>query len=487
MKQKILCLLLLVSLLLSGCALMDSREISVTPHEMTVQQQRPDVITAENYLDLMKALAAMISSGTGEEVIQISDYNPDAVDSGMEIAIHYAMENNPVGAYAVQDIRYEIGTNAGEPALAITITYKRSRPQIQRIRSIENISAAEEAILSALQSYDPSVVLLVSNYAPLDLIGLVEEYALTHPEIVMEMPELTMDVYGTGTQRVVDISFTYQNSREDLRKMREQVAPVYDAAALYVSGDAAARQKYSQLYGFLMERFYYTIETSLTPAYSLLCHGVGDSRAFATVYASMCRSAGLECMVVTGSYEGEARTWNLIRIGTRYFHLDLMRCRLLGRYRQMTDEEMQGYVWDYSAYPEAVGYFPREEEDPQVPSTEPTEETTEPTVPEETESPTQPADPTDPPPETEPPIIWPWWPWFPEEPEETEPSQSTEPEETTEPTTQPTEPTAPTQPSTPPPTSEPTEATDPTDPAETQAETIPEASAPAQDAPSISL
>ena len=45
-----------------------------------------------------------------------------------------------------------------------------------------------------------------------------------------------------------------------------------------------------------MERYDYRIETSITPAYSLLRHGVGDSRAFAVVYAAMCQQAGLECL-----------------------------------------------------------------------------------------------------------------------------------------------------------------------------------------------
>ena len=70
--------------------------------------------------------------------------------------------------------------------------------------------------------------------------------------------------------------------------------PVFESAVLYVSGDGAEKQKFSQLYAFLMERFDYKVETSITPAYSLLRHGVGDSRAFATVYAAMCRLAGLE-------------------------------------------------------------------------------------------------------------------------------------------------------------------------------------------------
>ena len=35
--------------------------------------------------------------------------------------------------------------------------------------------------------------------------------------------------------------------------------------------------------------------------------------------------------------------------------MDLLRCSENGRFREQTDEEMDGYVWDYSDYPECTG------------------------------------------------------------------------------------------------------------------------------------
>ena len=478
MKRLFYCLPLFLCLLLSGCAVLDGQKVSITPHEVQVQPARTEGIAASSYLDLMEALAELVSSGMGEGVIDVAAYDPAAVDGGMAMAIRYIMEDHPIGSYAVEDVGYEVGTTGGKPALAVRISYDRTQSQIQRIRSMENLAEAEGAIVSALEGYDPGIVLLVDNYIETDIAQLVEDYALEHPRTIMEAPQVTVDVYGKGTRRVMEVGFGYRNSREDLRQMQEQVAPVFDAATLYVSGDGSSRQKYSQLYGFLMERFYYTVETSLTPSYSLLCHGVGDSRAFATVYAQMCRSAGLECLVVNGAYDGEPWTWNMIRIGQRYFHLDLLRCRAMGRYWQFTDGEMEGYVWDYSAYPEARDNEPeREEEDwAQQPA-----ETTAPSESTEPSGSTAPSESTVPPEtETTQPTDYPWYPWYPWYPETSEP---TEPEtsEPTVPTTEPEESTAPTRPSTPQETTQPTvpsESTAPgeevTEPAEKAAETVPE-------------
>ena len=171
----------------------------------------------------------------------------------------------------------------------------------------------------------------------------------------MEIPQLSEGIYGTGEGRVVELNFTYQNSRESLRQMRNQVEAIFDAAEVYVSGDGADYLKLTQLYGFLMERFDYQVETSITPAYSLLRHGVGDSKAFAVVYAAMCHQAGLECYVVTGTRNGEPWYWNIVCSDGDSFHVDLLRCREFGGFRRFSDRDMNGYVWDYSAYPECGG------------------------------------------------------------------------------------------------------------------------------------
>ena len=154
---------------------------------------------------------------------------------------------------------------------------------------------------------------------------------------------------------MLELIFTYQTSRDSLRRMQTQVQPVFDSAALYVSGEGEDYQKLSQLYGFLTERFDYKFETSITPAYSLLRHGVGDSRAFATVYAAMCRGAGLECMTVTGTRAGEPWTWNIVMDNGCYYHVDLLRSNAVGQFRTYTDSQMSNYVWDYSDYPACVG------------------------------------------------------------------------------------------------------------------------------------
>lgn len=351
MKQKAIILIVTMSLLLSGCSVFNRSYISVEPHRESRQTVQTDAIVASNYLELLGAMDKMIESGTEVAAIKIPDYPEDSIAYNMEMAIRHAKENDPVGSFAVADIGYELGSSSGVPAVSVNITYHRSRSEIQRIRRAKDTRAAERIVAEALIEYESSVVILVEDYEIRDFTQFVQDYAEENPQAVMEIPQVSQSSYGTGRDRVVELIFTYQTSKDSLRRMQAQVQPVFDAAALYVSGEGEDFQKFSQLYAFLMERFDYKYETSITPAYSLLRHGVGDSRAFATVYAAMCRSAGLECMTVTGTRAGEPWTWNIILDNGGYYHVDLQRSNLSGQFRELTDGQMLSYVWDYSAYP----------------------------------------------------------------------------------------------------------------------------------------
>ena len=371
MKQK-LTLLLVLSLLLSGCG--SRKYVSVKPHREQRQNARTEAAVASDSLDLIRILEDMILDGAEDGVIYLKDYAAEKVEGGMEVAVAYAMKTYPLGAYAVEDIAYEVGTTGGLAAMAVDISYRHSDAEIRQIRDIATMDEATPLVEEALRDFDQRLVLRAEMYFETDFQQMVRSFAEANPDTVMETPQVTVEVYGTGPGRVVELSFTYQNGRDALRLMHSQVKPVFEAAALYVSGDGAQRQKYAQLYAFLMERFDYTLETSITPAYSLLHHGVGDSRAFATVYAAMCRRAGLECMVVTGTRSGEPWVWNIILDGGYYQHVDLLRSSELGRFREVSDRDMTGYVWDYSAYPECpVIWTPAEPEIPQETAEEPAE------------------------------------------------------------------------------------------------------------------
>lgn len=381
MKGKWLILLLTLPLLLSGCSVFNQTYVHIEPHEKESGSVRTEAVSARDYDQLLSALDNMVTYGNEGGLIYISDYDQDMVEQNMRTAEDYIRNDHPVGAYAVEEMTYEVGVSSGKPAISVSFQYRHSPMEIRMIRKIPNMGSVRSSIGGALMDYDASLVVCVTEYEEQDFTQIVRDYVEAFPNTVMEIPQVTAGVFGTGKSRVIELTFTYQTNRDSLRQMQEQVKPVFDSASLYVSGDGSDHQKLSQLFGFLMERFDYTLETSITPTYSLLRHGVGDSRAFAVVYAAMCRQAGLECMVVTGTRDGEPWNWNIVMDGGNYYHVDLLNSSRLGAYKECLDGEMTGYVWDYSAYPACNTAYAEPMEAAEV--TAPTE------LPEETEPATE--------------------------------------------------------------------------------------------------
>lgn len=354
MRKRRIALLLTLALLLSGCSWMDGSYVSVTPHQEQSGIIRTDNLTVSSQEELTAALEELVSKGTESCIINAVNYDTALLENHLAAAVVRIQKVYPLGAYAVEDIQYEVGSGAAKIPIAMNITYRQSRMQLRQIQNVDSLEDVRSSIGKALDAYNTLLVMKYDNYQTVDFDQLVRDYAMEYPQRVMEIPQITSEVYGMGQSRVVELVFTYQTSRDAMRTMHTQVQPVFDSAVLYVSGEGTESQKFSQLYAFLMERFDYTVETSITPAYSLLHHGVGDSRAFATVYAAMCRAAGLECVTVTGTRSGEPWIWNLICQDGVYYHVDLLNCNEQGVFQKWSDSEMGGYVWDYSSYPEST-------------------------------------------------------------------------------------------------------------------------------------
>ncbi len=353
MKTSVIAWILILCMGLSGCSLwLDSSNYSVTPHLEQRDTDDKEILQVTNYEQMCAALTNLIDSRSTSGIISVAEYPQGQGYSDMQKAVNYAKKNHPMGAYAVSNIQFESGTKNGQAAFAISIEYQRLLSEMDQVQPVLGMEGAKAAIYSALNRCSSVLTMKIIHFDETDFSQIVEDYAAMHPEMVMETPQVSASLYPeSGSTRIVELNFTYVTSRDSLRMMQTCVEPLYISAKAYVSGDADEHQKFVQMYSFLMKRFDYKIQTSITPAYSLLQHGVGDGKAFATVYASMCRNAGMDCIYVTGTRDGKPWSWNIIHDGDEYYHVDLLRCLEEGMFLEMTDAEMNGYVWDYSAYP----------------------------------------------------------------------------------------------------------------------------------------
>ena len=349
--KRMMALLILLGLLLSGCSYwMNGSYSSVEPHIDPANHSGKPAVNVGSYEELVSSLAAMVENGAESGILSIQYDAADArVD--MDKAIREVRQNNPFAIYAVEDIGYVLGASGSRKAVSLQINYLQNRERTNTIQRVQSLAQVEQAVAQRLDACATELVLYLENQEQLNFAKMVADYSLLYPQRVMESPEVVVNLYPEqGEKQIVELKFIYQSSQAQLRTLQNRVAPVFSSAFQFVAGEWTTREKAERLYNFLMERYEYSIQPSITPAYSLLLHGEGDSRAFAMVYAAMCRQAKMECRVVSGTRQGEQWTWNAILIDGAYYYLDLLRCNDDGGFALHTQEEMVGYGWDQSAF-----------------------------------------------------------------------------------------------------------------------------------------
>lgn len=352
--KKLFVWLLPLCLLLSGCSSwMDGSYHSTVPYTQPGSNTTDVLISVDGYAQLYQALASLVERGAEKGLISVSYAAEEDAKADMTAAIGQLLQDNPIAAYAVERIDYELGINSGRTAFGLEVHYRENKQSVENIQRVSDLEQAEAVVTAQLSNCAAGVVLYMENAAELDFIQLVEDYAALYPQQVMEVPEVTVNLYPQeGKKQVVELRFSYQTSRASLRTMQNQVRPVFDSAALLGRTQGEPQEKLAQVYNLLMGRYdSYQLDASITPTYSLLRYGVGDTKAFALVYAALCREAGLDCQAISGTYLGESRYWNVVRVENTYYHVDLLQCFEGNGFGLCTQEQMEGYVWDYSAYP----------------------------------------------------------------------------------------------------------------------------------------
>ena len=347
--KKLLSALVLVSVFLTGCV--SNSYLSVTPHS-SARAESTDAITVENYHELRSALVQQVDLHTTRFSMITYSYAGD-VEADLANAVDYVCHSYPIGAYAVQDLEYDLAQVASYYQIEVSLTYSRSIWELEKIQEIrmENL---DDAISAALGASDGQQVLMISAYRDTDFAAYCADYAARNPETVMQTPAVTYSVWpDSGSVRSVELHYAYADTRYTLQQMRSQVDEILSAADVYVGYGRTQAETVELLHSFLAERFVYQPGTTDTPAYSMLCEGISDSQTYAEIFRILCQRAGITCYAVDGLKNGQLYKWNILELDGRFYHADPYAAELAGLVQLplYTDAEMTAYVWDQSAYP----------------------------------------------------------------------------------------------------------------------------------------
>lgn len=351
--RKMMCAVMAALILLStGCSSMLNRDYSsVTVHSATpTAEGDANTMRVQNYQELVNALIYLINQGEESGSIRYSGEEAD-FKKLMDEACLEVKQEDPLGAYAVDYIKYSVISIVGSYEADVQITYRRTREQVASIVDATGAAAIRSELSRALSSFDTEVVLRISYFEEDEayIQQLVRQAYLSNPATALDFPDAQVAMYPeSGQQRIVEVTLTYHQSLQTLESWRNSLSREAERICQPLT-ELTIKEKLDGITGTLQSLGAYSAQGGST-AYDALLGGGGDSQGVALAFSLLCRQVGVTCSVVDGQKNGQSHFWNVVQTASGYRHVDLSRT---GSVTYNVDQTMtqQGYVWDTQQVP----------------------------------------------------------------------------------------------------------------------------------------
>ena len=351
--RKMMCAVMAALILLStGCSSMLNRDYSsVTVHSATpTAEGDANTMRVQNYQELVNALIYLINQGEESGSIRYSGEEAD-FKKLMDEACLEVKQEDPLGAYAVDYIKYSVISIVGSYEADVQITYRRTREQVASIVDATGAAAIRSELSRALSSFDTEVVLRISYFEEDEayIQQLVRQAYLSNPATALDFPDAQVAMYPeSGQQRIVEVTLTYHQSLQTLESWRNSLSREAERICQPLT-ELTIKEKLDGITGTLQSMGAYSAQGGST-AYDALLGGGGDSQGVALAFSLLCRQVGITCSVVDGQKNGQSHFWNVVQTASGYRHEDQSRT---GNVAYNVDQTMtqQGYVWDAQQVP----------------------------------------------------------------------------------------------------------------------------------------
>ena len=344
--KRLLPLLLACALLLTGCAAMLERDYSVeAPHDRApASEGNSSILRAEDYQDLVSAVYYFVSQGAASGTVRLYNYDAETVEADLDAACLEVVQEDPLGAYAVDYIKYDCAHIVSYYEVTLSITYRRTAEQIASVVSVTGSSAIRAELQEALAAFRPELVLRISYFTQgTDIQALLEEAYYATLSAAFGLPEAEISVYPPegGQTRVVEILLTYPVEAAQAAQMNQalsqRVAELAVANRIQPGADCAP-----VIAHLVHQTVAFDPQGPGTP-YAALVEGSASSEGIALAALTLCRTGGVECQVIRGTLDGQVRFWDQLRVNGETRFLDAAADGVLHTREEM---EQLGYLPD---------------------------------------------------------------------------------------------------------------------------------------------
>ena len=120
----------------------------------------------------------------------------------------------------------------------------------------------------------------------------------------------------------IQYTMLYHSDAEQEAKLTAAVAEAM--TTLQLNGLSEAK-KITKIHDYIcnnVDYAYNSTEEQIYTAYGALCTGKAVCQGYAVLFYRLCKEAGLSVRIISGTGNGGAHAWNIVRIGSKYYNVD---------------------------------------------------------------------------------------------------------------------------------------------------------------------
>jgi len=376
---------ILAVILLSSCASIIEGERRIVETHISQQspQTVPEAVRAADYEGIYDAVASLIALRQYNGKVHVYEYTGEATpDSGGDVlnmliadterVCRSLPEEDAFASFSVENISAEVQQIVTYYEVSITITYKRSKEQMDSVVPVSTDRYLRTEMLSALSTVQTETLIITSlpDLTAESIVSIIEEQYYANPGSAIMLPVVTVSVYPdeTALQKLFEITLEYDKAPSVLKANAELLMSTIGTIVRLASGVSDKEileslvtrlgeiATYDRLADTLQQ---YSKQDYASTAYGALQARVANSEGYALAFKALCDELRLTCVAVRGARGGREYVWNIVTVKDGAedvsYHIDPAMCddRGMDGYFLKSDRTMaiDGYVWDRTSYP----------------------------------------------------------------------------------------------------------------------------------------
>lgn len=348
----------LALLILPGCTAMFQRPYSSSvDHVELSRTEDTSVLRAETYRGLVDAILYFVNAHAREGVVRLYNYT-GSVNDDLREACQEVLLEDPLAAYAVEDITFQCSRIVSYYEAALTLTYSHSAQEVDAIQFASGAAALRQELERAVATFAPSLLLRLSYFPGdgQDVRAMAVQAYYDTPQAAFGMPEFEIAVYPEGgVQRIVEVNLRWPQDPGGLAARSAQLVQcAQDLLSTEPLPEGGARRAPEQLVVLLRGAAAPVDPAGSADPYAALTGESANQLAHALALELLIHESGMEATLVSGRLDEGDVCWLIVNGDEGWRHLLLTD----EEPRLYTDLELTalGYLWNSEAYPACVDY-----------------------------------------------------------------------------------------------------------------------------------